>query len=72
MQGRKNIPGSGNRMCKVPKVRKYGPVRRHERSKDGEKSKAHIMTSLYVVLRSMAFILNVIGRNEGILNRGAT
>ena len=47
----------------------YGDRRGVGRKKDGEKSKAWIMTSLYILLRSMAFILSVIGRYVSILNR---
>ena len=47
----------------------YGKRRGVGRNKDAEKSKAWIMTSLYILLKSMAFFLSVKGRYVSVLNR---
>lgn len=50
----------------------YSRRKRVWRNEDGKKSKAQIITSLYVLLRSMTFILSIIGSCGTILNRGVT
>lgn len=49
--------------------RVYSERRGVGRNKDGEKSKAQIVTSLYILLRSIVFILSIIGRYGSVLNR---